>query len=318
MKRTLSGIGIVLLFSFMLISPKAVFTGASNGLLLWFQTILPTLFPFLLISNLLLVSGSIHYLTSAFAKPCRALLSVSDSGCFAVVTGFLCGYPMGAKITADLVTRGYINRREGAYLLSFCNNTSPVFIMNYIVFQILQDDTLLLPTLFILIASPLLVSLATRHIYKKDTEICSKQKNGSSSSDALLLHTQTSGLTFRQLDICIMDSFETLVKVGGYMIVFSVFISLVSSFPLQVPGSTLFLSCLEMTNGIALLNTSPLALLVKYPLILGLTSFGGLCSVMQTQSMIQKAKLSILPYITEKLAAALTASSLGYLYIILR
>uniref|UniRef100_UPI00351C73F3 hypothetical protein n=1 Tax=Mediterraneibacter glycyrrhizinilyticus TaxID=342942 RepID=UPI00351C73F3 len=132
MKRTLTGLGIVLLFSFMLLSPKAVFSGASSGLLLWFQTILPTLFPFLLVSNLLLATGSIHYLTSAFSKICRTFLSVSDCGSFAVITGFLCGYPMGAKTAADLNTQGYITHREACYLLSFCNNTSPVFIMNYI------------------------------------------------------------------------------------------------------------------------------------------------------------------------------------------
>ena len=111
MKRTLTGLGIVLLFSFMLLSPKAVFSGASSGLLLWFQTILPTLFPFLLVSNLLLATGSIHYLTSAFSKICRTFLSVSDCGSFAVITGFLCGYPMGAKTAADLNTQGYITHR---------------------------------------------------------------------------------------------------------------------------------------------------------------------------------------------------------------
>lgn len=56
----------------------------------------------------------------------------------------------------------------------------------------------------------------------------------------------------------------------------------------------------------------------KYPMLLGLTSFGGFCAVMQTQSMVQKAGLPIFPYFTEKLAAALTASSLGYLYMIFR
>lgn len=46
--QNLKGLGIVLLFTVMLVSPKAVFTGASEGLLLWFQIILPTLFPFYL------------------------------------------------------------------------------------------------------------------------------------------------------------------------------------------------------------------------------------------------------------------------------
>lgn len=311
MKRTWTGLGIVFLFSFMLISPKAVFLGASSGLLLWFQTILPTLFPFLLVSNLLLTTGSIHYLTSAFSGICRIFLSVSDSGSFAVITGFLCGYPMGAKTAADLKSQGYITHREACYLLSFCNNTSPVFIMNYIVFQTLKDETLLLPTLLILMISPLLVSLITRRIYKINS-------NFDPASSRPSAHSEEAAFSFRQLDFCIMDSFETLVKVGGYIILFSVLLSIVTSLPFPLPGSRLFLPFLEVTNGIAMLGSASMPMQLQYPLLLGLTSFGGFCAIMQTQSMVQKAELPILPYLIEKLAAALTASSLGYLYMILR
>ena len=70
----------------------------------------------------------------------------------------LCGYPMGAKVTADLVCTKKIERSEAAYLLSFCNNTSPVFIVNFIIHKILRDRTLLVPTLIILIAVPIFLS----------------------------------------------------------------------------------------------------------------------------------------------------------------
>ena len=322
MKRTLTGLGIVLLFSFMLLSPKAVFSGASSGLLLWFQTILPTLFPFLLVSNLLLATGSIHYLTSAFSKICRTFLSVSDCGSFAVITGFLCGYPMGAKTAADLNTQGYITHREACYLLSFCNNTSPVFIMNYIVYQTLEDETLLLPTLFILLVSPLFVSLITRCIYKMSLIDRVGNQNTFARSAAFSTpaeeRSKEPGFSFRQLDHCIMDSCETLVKVGGYIILFSVLSSIVSSSPFPLPGSKFFLPFLEVTNGISMIGSASMSMRFKYPMLLGLTSFGGFCAVMQTQSMVQKAGLPIFPYFTEKLAAALTASSLGYLYMIFR
>ena len=127
MKRTLTGLGIVLLFSFMLLSPKAVFSGQATDFLLWFQTILPTLFPFLLVSNLLLATGSIHYLTSAFSKICRTFLSVSDCGSFAVITGFLCGYPMGAKtVCRSEYTRIY--HASGSLLSSlFLQQYKPCF-----------------------------------------------------------------------------------------------------------------------------------------------------------------------------------------------
>lgn len=308
MHRNFTGIGIVLLFMIMLVCPKAVFTGASEGLLLWFQIILPTLFPFLLISNLLLMTGNIHYISSAFGTLLSRLFRVSSNGSFAVIVGFLCGYPMGAKTAADLTDSGYISREEGQYLLSFCNNTSPVFILNFIVWKTLKNDRLLLPSLFILILSPILVSFFTRKKYLRKQRCFQNQKSP---------QHQKGNWSFQEIDNCIMNSFETLVKVGGYIILFSVILTLFQSIPFSLPALNYMLPVLEITNGIVMLGNMKLPFLIQYPAILALTSFGGLCAAAQTQCMVQNAGLPILPYLIEKLAAALTASLLGILYIFL-
>ena len=135
MRHILKSVGMVGLFLVMLLFPKEVFEGASSGLLLWFQIILPTLFPFLLISNLLLSTGSMDILVNVLGKPVSHIFGVSKSSSFSIVTGFLCGYPMGAKTASDLVRKGYISKNEGEYLFSFCNNGSPVFIINFIVWK---------------------------------------------------------------------------------------------------------------------------------------------------------------------------------------
>ena len=81
----------------MLLFPKAVFNGASEGLLLWFQIIFPTLFPFLVVTSLLMSTGGLRFVAGLFGKPLRHLLRVSHPGAFAVLAGFLCGYPHGSK-----------------------------------------------------------------------------------------------------------------------------------------------------------------------------------------------------------------------------
>lgn len=306
MLRNIKGISIVILFFVMLAFPKAVFSGASEGLLLWFQIILPTLFPFLLISNLLVGTGNIFYISSLFGKILSTLFHVSKNGSFAVITGFLCGYPMGAKVTADLVSSGKISKEEGKYLLSFCNNTSPIFIMNFLVWKTLRNETLLFPTLGILILSPVIVSLFTRKFYLK-------KAGGHFLSSPDFHPLNRKNLSFQEIDDYIMDAFETLLKVGGYIILFSVLLTI----GLQLTFFTPVLPFLEITNGIVLVGNLSLPLIVQYPLLLGLTAFGGLCSVAQTQCMVQKAKLPIFPYIIEKLAAAGTASILGFLYLYL-
>ena len=129
------------------------------------QIILPTLFPFLVVTSLLLASGGLDLIARLFGGLFRRIFRVTKNGAFAVLAGFLCGYPMGAKVTADLLLAQKISSDEARYLLSFCNNTSPVFIINFIVWKTFGEDSLLIPTLLILIASPVLMSFIFRRLY---------------------------------------------------------------------------------------------------------------------------------------------------------
>ena len=67
----------VFLFLAMLVSPDIVFTGAADGLLLWFNTIFPTLFPFMFITAILLKSGGLNIIANVLGKPLGKIFSVS-------------------------------------------------------------------------------------------------------------------------------------------------------------------------------------------------------------------------------------------------
>lgn len=306
MKQLLSGLPVLVLFLAMLFSPKAVFDGAESGLLLWFQVVFPTLFPFMLVSGLMLSGGGLAVISRIFGRLFSTLFATSPNGSFAVIAGFLCGYPMGAKVSADLVRSGRISRDEGAYLLSFCNNTSPIFIMNFIVWKTFDREELMIPTLLILIGVPAFLSLFFRRFYlkgrKKFPDLSDKKKNN------------VKLLNFEMLDSCLADSFESIVKVGLYIIFFSILIALPGKLSAGHPLLAGILPTLEMTNGILMIHKAAPDLTVSYPLILGLTSFGGFCSAAQTKCMLKAASLPILPYIIQKLTAAAAASLLGIVY----
>ncbi|HJC34691.1 MAG TPA: transporter [Candidatus Mediterraneibacter faecipullorum] len=306
MKQLLSGLPVLVLFLAMLFSPKAVFEGTESGLLLWFQVVFPTLFPFMLVSGLMLSGGGLVVISRIFGRLFSTLFATSPNGSFAVIAGFLCGYPMGAKVSADLVRSGRISRDEGAYLLSFCNNTSPIFIMNFIVWKTFDREELMIPTLLILIGVPAFLSLFFRRFYlkrrKKFPDLSDKKKNN------------VKLLNFEMLDSCLADSFESIVKVGLYIIFFSILIALPGKLSAGHPLLAGILPTLEMTNGILMIHKAAPDLTVSYPLILGLTSFGGFCSAAQTKCMLKAASLPILPYIIQKLTAAAAASLLGIVY----
>lgn len=307
MRRYTFPFGLIFLFFLMLSFPQAVFHGASEGLLLWFQIVLPTLLPFVVISNLFIQTNSIFVLSRAFGAFFKKIFHTSANGSFAVLAGFLCGYPVGAKVTSELLLANRITKQEAMYLLSFCNNTSPMFIISYVVWQTLKDKTLLFPTVFILFFSPILCSFFFRNIHKNNTE-----------TELSTGNAQFSGIhfNFELFDICMMDGFETITKIGGYIILFSIFVSLFQLLPVgSIFSQNILLPMLEITNGIPMLAKSALSDVPKYVLILALTSFGGLCSIAQTKSMIQRCNLPIIPYILEKLVTAMVTSFLAFLYI---
>lgn len=300
MKQIFTALTIIAFFFLMLTFPKQTLAGASKGLLLWFQTLLPTLLPFLIFTNLLIQTNSIIYISYVLGPILRKIFKVSPNGSFAVLAGFLCGYPIGAKVTADLVKTDKISFSEGKYLLSFCNNTSLAFITSYIVIQNFKDASLLPATLLILYLSPVLCSFLFRKIYhiNLSTEVIHND------SDKKIT------FSFEILDDCIMNGFETITKIGGYMILFSVLISLGENLPIAP-----FLSVLEITSGIPRILNSVSDFYISYILVLALTSFGGVCAIAQTNTMLQGTKLSIIPYIIEKLVTAMVTSLLALLYV---
>jgi len=299
MKKFVSLFIIIGFFAIMLIFPRQTFEGASNGLLLWFQIVLPTLLPFIILSNLLIHTNAVTCISTIVKPFVQRLFRVSDYGCYAIFVGFLCGYPMGAKVAADLIQTEKISQKEGQYLLSFCNNTSPMFIISYIVMQNFKNESLLLGTLVILYLAPVMCSFLFRRFYKYQTRKSSQN-----------VHEHTFHFNFQTFDTCIMNGFETITKVGGYIILFSILFSLVKQLPLVWLLPTLEISC-----GISYITSLGIPLATVYPYVLALTSFGGFCAIAQTNSMIQESKLSIVPYIIQKLITALVTSLLAIVYI---
>ena len=292
----------------MLFSPREVFSGAEDGLLLWFNTVFPTLFPFMLVSGLMMAGGGLDVISWIFGKALGRIFAVSGSGAFAVLTGFLCGYPMGAKAAADLLLSGRITKNEGQYLLSFCNNTSPAFIINFVVWKTLGRENLLAPSLIILFGVPVFLSFFFRRLYLKG------QRSFRAPEDSRDIPGRA--FDFSVFDTCMMDSFGAIVKLGGYIIAFSILLSLCRGLG-NLPAVDLLLHSLEITNGVVMLRESIRDLRICYPLIMGLTSFGGFCSVAQTDCMLRGTGIHILPYLAQKLAAAAAASFLAYFYITL-
>jgi sporulation integral membrane protein YlbJ len=266
---------------------------AKSGLLLWFNVIIPNLLPFMILSNLIIYLNAASYITFLFAPILKLLLGISKEGSYAVIIGFFCGYPMGAKVTADLVLNKQISRNEGMFLLSFCNNVSPIFIINYIVNESLQSPALQRPVFIILYLSPVLCAILLRFFYNHNSfEVTNKDYYEISDVK----------IDFKLMDNAIMNGFEAITKLGGYIILFALISQMVVHIP--VPNNHVkywLIALTEITNGISIVSHSTLSFKECFIIILSSVSFGGISCVAQTQSMIKNSDLPIKNYIGAKL-----------------
>ena len=118
-------------FCFVLIlrNPDVAIEYMGRGLSLCARTVIPSLFPFMVISELMVRSGAGEALGRLFSRPMRYLFGLSGAGCTAVVLGSLCGFPVGARTAVALYDRNAISRRECEHLLTFCNCPSSAFLV---------------------------------------------------------------------------------------------------------------------------------------------------------------------------------------------
>lgn len=113
----------------LLFFPDVSAAAAREGVALCLQTVLPSLFPFFVLSSLLVQSDVPRLLSRAMAGVMYPLFGVSGAGASALILGLLGGYPVGARTVAELYGRGEIAREEAEQLLAFCNNSGPGFFL---------------------------------------------------------------------------------------------------------------------------------------------------------------------------------------------
>lgn len=314
MRKLISSCLMLLLFLAFLIYKNEVVSGAAEGLLLWYRFVLPSLLPFMILINVMMHTDTVSLLARVLGPLMKGFPGVSPKGSFAILSGFLCGYPMGAKVSADLVSRHQISYAEGSYLLSFCNNTSPMFILSILLSEFVPEKELHLPLFLILFLSPLLCGQLFRIYYMRKAPD-SSAGNPSPAKPVSPSPRKPAGFA-AMLDTCLMDSFYAIVKVGLYMMLFSILILLCKRLlPGSSPAKAIFLSSLEITTGLSMLAKLPVSAAFRCVLLMAETSFGGFCAIFQTASMVQESGLRILPYIAEKLITAMVTSLLTYLYL---
>ncbi len=277
---------------------------ATLGLELWFKKMIPALLPFMILSGVMVRLKLTEKMSMALFPLLGPVYRVRKNVVYCMMLGFLCGFPMGAKVTSELLERGMLTEKEASYLLAFCNNIGPVYFCSFVL--PLLGRRLTLPYLFGMYGIPLLYGLLLRHTVFRDSLQAENASRGRKQqihlSDLHPCSSENGALPFGRklleaLDDSIVSSLQSILTLGGYMVLFD----LMNLLPHLLSGRSPFLAAplLEITGGLSLLGGG----LPLYSLLA--LSFGGLSCMAQTYSCIKGTGLSMGSYVRHKVILTL-------------
>lgn len=308
MKRKIGILFAYLAIMFFVLFPETVCQGAKTGLLLWFQTVLPALLPFMIVSGFFVKKNVTDAINKVTAPLFTRIFCISKNASYPALIGMLSGYPIGAKTVAQMYAAKQLDKEEAQYLLCFCNNASPMFLIEFIGVECmhLSAPAIVLGLIYL---SGFLGSLIERYPSQKR----SIKKIVQSNNNEWNPKQKTQSISVVEaLDECILDSFVTITKVGGYIILFSIFAKIVADMlPFSVIIKWITIGLLEITTGAGTIAAASIKDSIKAAALISLCAFGGFSGAAQTASVLSGTDLSVRHYIYVKFRQAVIAGILS-------
>ena len=213
---------------FLLIFSKTNLSSAKSGLLLWANSVVPSLLPFFIATELLSYTFIVPLLGKILNNVMRPLFNVPGEGAFAFLMGLISGYPTGAKIVSNFRKAGICTQEEGERLLAFTNNSGPLFIVGTVGISLFGDTRTGLLLLLTHVLACFSVGFCFRFWKRKQ-----KYKTNTSVKTISQLFKRQAGnldVSFSNLGEIlaksIMSSIHTILLIGGFVVLFSVIISM--------------------------------------------------------------------------------------------
>ena len=273
----------------LILDSNLALKGARLGMELCIQTVIPSLFPFFVMSMLFTSSLSEHV-----ASPVQVLtrfLGIPDASVSVWIPAIMGGYPVGAKCVSDFYQRNQISRSEAQWLLAFCSNAGPAFLFG-MVSCFFPERKMIWQLWIIHIFSAVLTALA---IPAKKADQHAQQSEAESQKTSIIL----SAAKAMGLVCCWVILFRTVI---AFLDAWFLWI-----FPSWV--QVLLIGILELTNGCCQLMLVTNVEL-RFVLCACMLSFGGICVLFQTASVTRGLSLGY--YVKGKLIQTIFSFLLSY------
>ena len=264
----------IIMFIEIILNNKIIYTTINTSIDIWLHTLIPSLFPFFIISDILIDYNIIYYIPNKIKYLLCKLFNITNSGLTVLLLSILSGFPSNARNTRTLYDKKLITKEEANHILMFTHFSNPLFILTTVGTIFLNNYELGVVILISHYLSNFILGLLLKNSYQ-----ISKNINNTIKKDIPNIGTSITN--------SIKHALDTLFLIFGTLTIFLIISSIIiNRLNLNNYNSMLLKGLLEITMGIkdlSMLNLSPL-----YKVIIStiLISFGGLSVHMQVISQI--------------------------------
>ena len=287
----------------LLIFPQYASLSARNGIETCLTVIVPSLFPFFVISNMIIELGLATRLGKLFSPFMRKLFRVPKEGAVVLVLGMLSGFPVGASTAVNLYENGLCSKNEAERMLTFSNNPSPAFVISAVGFGMIGSVSVGWLLFLCQTAAAIITGVLISHIYKipPEEEIYVSRGEKKKKPPFFLCFTES-----------VKSGFASVLNVCAFIIFFLMLTGLLDKIGLwNALGSHINLygfnaivsGFFEITSGVGSLGKA-IPIKAAVPLAAVILGWSGLSVHSQVLSFTLKSGLSAKPYLLSKVMQA--------------
>ncbi len=303
----LLGAGLLWATLALVLWPEQAMEAMRDGLKLCGNVILPSLFPFFVLSSLVVELGMSRYLGRLLEPVMAPLFRVNGSCAAALALGFVGGYPVGARTAIEIYENGQCSRTEAERMLAFCNNSGPAFILGVVGTGVFGSGKAGLLLYLVHLMASLLVGVLFR-FYRPGDHPQTRKNRGPQFQAASFPKAFTSsiiGALHSTLNICAFILFFTVfLRILAYAGILSTLARLLSSLltPLgmdQTWAERLLTGLVEVSSGVSSLTNGTLS--GRLSMAAFMLGWAGVSVHCQVLAFLGDSGLSVRTYVLGKL-----------------
>jgi sporulation integral membrane protein YlbJ len=320
----------------IILNPKESLEASIRGLTIWWEVVFPSLLPFFIVSELLIGFGVVKFIGVLLEPLMRPIFRVPGVGGFVWAMGMASGNPAGAKLTARIRQEKQITALQAERLVSFTSSSNPLFIFGAVAVGFFNDASLGVLLAAAHYLGNLCVGLTMRYYGGIDSSLKTEKKHmiflplKLAFRELHLTRIKESRPLGKMLGDAVISSIQTLLMIGGFIILFSVFNKILSlihvtewiaivfsggltllhiSTDLSVP---LITGIFEITLGNQFVSESTANLLDKVMVASFILAFGGLSIQAQVASILADTDIRFQPFFIARILQGIYSAIIAF------